>query len=314
MEELKKTKVCSCCKIEKPLEEFDICRKNKDGRQCKCKECRKIYRQQNKDKIRESKKRYAEENKEKLKEKHKKYYEENKGEILVKYKEYRDSHKEEIRECRQEYYQENKEKVKEKVKKYASDNRETINQKNREYYQENKERLNQANKEYQQKNKEKIAEYQKKYSIENKEKIQKKKKEYQEKNKDRLREYRKEYLKDPIRKQKANMRSFIWGCYNRMGYKKNKRTYDIIGLQPEEFKEYLENTFFNNYGYKYNGEDIHIDHITPLATATTIKEVEKLCYYTNLQMLKPEDNLEKGKKLDWSLDEKREENKEGKKE
>lgn len=31
-------------------------------------------------------------------------------------------------------------------------------------------------------------------------------------------------------------------------------------------------------------------------------------------MLKPEDNLEKGKKLDWSLDEKREENKEGKKE
>lgn len=85
-------------------------------------------------------------------------------------------------------------------------------------------------------------------------------------------------------------------------------------LKPEEFKEYLENTFFNNYGYKYNGEDIHIDHITPLATATTIKEVEKLCYYTNLQMLKPEDNLEKGKKLDWSLDEKREENKEGKKE
>ena len=90
MEELKKTKVCSCCKIEKPLEEFDICRKNKDGRQCKCKECRKIYRQQNKDKIRESKKRYAEENKEKLKEKHKKYYEENKGEILVKYYRYRD--------------------------------------------------------------------------------------------------------------------------------------------------------------------------------------------------------------------------------
>ena len=30
MEELKKTKVCSYCKIEKPLEEFDICRKNKD--------------------------------------------------------------------------------------------------------------------------------------------------------------------------------------------------------------------------------------------------------------------------------------------
>lgn len=99
-----------------------------------------------------------------------------------------------------------------------------------------------------------------------------------------------------------------------MGYKKDKRTYDIIGLQPEEFKVYLENTFFNNYGYKYNGEDVHIDHIIPLATAMTIEEVGKLCHYTNLQMLKPEDNLEKGKKLDWSLDKQREENKEGEKE
>lgn len=110
MEELKRMKVCSCCKAEKSLEEFDICRKNKDGRQCKCKACRKIYRQQNKDKIRESRKRYAEENKEKLKEKSKKCYEENKGEILVKYKAYRDSHKEKIKEYRQKYYQENKEK------------------------------------------------------------------------------------------------------------------------------------------------------------------------------------------------------------
>lgn len=48
---------------------------------------------------------------------------------------------------------------------------------------------------------------------------------------------------------------------------------------------------------------VHIDHIIPLATAKTEEDVIKLCHYTNLQLLKGEDNLSKGDKLDWKLEE-----------
>ena len=46
-----------------------------------------------------------------------------------------------------------------------------------------------------------------------------------------------------------------------------------------------------------------IEDIIPLATAKTEEDVIKLCHYTNLQLLKGEDNLSKGDKLDWKLEE-----------
>ena len=64
--------------------------------------------------------------------------------------------------------------------------------------------------------------------------------------------------------------------------------------------KYLLETFKNRYGYEWNGvEPVHIDHIIPLATAKTENDVVKLCYYTNLQLLKAEDNLKKGAKLEF---------------
>ena len=70
----------------------------------------------------------------------------------------------------------------------------------------------------------------------------------------------------------------------------------------EFFAEYLLQTFKNNYGYEWNKvARVHIDHTTPLATATTEEEVSKLCHYTNLQLLKAEDNLNKKDKLDWRI-------------
>lgn len=36
-------KVCSCCKISKPLEGFDLLKSSRDGRRTGCKECAKIY-------------------------------------------------------------------------------------------------------------------------------------------------------------------------------------------------------------------------------------------------------------------------------
>ena len=64
--------------------------------------------------------------------------------------------------------------------------------------------------------------------------------------------------------------------------------------------KYLLKTFKDRYGYEWDGkESVHIDHIMPLATAKTEEEVIKLCYYTNLQLLKAEDNWRKSDRLDF---------------
>lgn len=72
---------------------------------------------------------------------------------------------------------------------------------------------------------------------------------------------------------------------------------EIVGLPFDEFKDYLLNTWEKNYGEAWAGEPYHIDHIIPLVTANNLAEIECLCHYTNLQMLKPEDNLKKGRRI-----------------
>ena len=97
------------------------------------------------------------------------------------------------------------------------------------------------------------------------------------------------------------MRKSILNSFQRKGYSKNNKTEKIIGLNKEEFVGHLLTTFINNYGYEWDGEEpVHIDHIIPLATAKTEDEVIKLCHYTNLQLLKAKDNLEKGCKTEFN--------------
>lgn len=65
------------------------------------------------------------------------------------------------------------------------------------------------------------------------------------------------------------------------------------------------NTFINRYGREFqNGEAVHIDHIVPLATATTENDVLRLCHYKNLQLLTAEDNLAKGSLEDSTISQK----------
>ena len=46
-----------------------------------------------------------------------------------------------------------------------------------------------------------------------------------------------------------------------------------------------------------NWDNIHLDHIKPLATAKTEEDVILLNHYTNFQPLLAKDNLNKGKKI-----------------
>lgn len=154
----------------------------------------------------------------------------------------------------------------------------------KEYYEQNKEKI----KEYHEKNREKYKEY---YEN-NKEAIKKKHYEYVDK---RLKE-------DELFALTERARGLIYKSVARKGYTKRSKTSEIVGCTFEQLKEHLENTWYNNYGTPYNGEPVHIDHIIPLASAKNEEDVIKLCHYTNLQYLKPEDNRKKHDKLDYVLE------------
>ena len=71
------------------------------------------------------------------------------------------------------------------------------------------------------------------------------------------------------------------------------------------FISYLIKTYEYNYKEKWDWDylkNVHIDHIIPISTAESEEEIIKLNHYTNLQLLKAEDNIQKSNKLDWRLD------------
>lgn len=142
------------------------------------------------------------------------------------------------------------------------------------------------NKKYHDEHREYYREYNKKY-------YQKHKKEINEKRKERK-------WNDKIFYLTINVRKSILNSFNRKNYKKINKTEKITGLKNEQITNYLLQTFKNNYGYEWNGkEKIHIDHIIPLAIAKSEEDVIKLCHYTNLQLLKAEDNWKKGDRLNF---------------
>ena len=61
-------KVCTKCKVEKPLTEFNKDKKTKDNYRSDCSYCRKQYREANKERINEYEKQYREDNKERINE------------------------------------------------------------------------------------------------------------------------------------------------------------------------------------------------------------------------------------------------------
>ena len=52
-------KICKKCEIEKELEQFHKDTRTKDGREGSCKECKKKYQQENKERIKENKKQHG---------------------------------------------------------------------------------------------------------------------------------------------------------------------------------------------------------------------------------------------------------------
>ncbi len=157
------------------------------------------------------------------------------------------------------------------------------------YYTEEErlEAIRLSKRKYQQKWKESNPEYIKTWREENKEKVLKS-----------TRNYRKvRRVNDPLFKFLENTRNLINGSFKRRECIKPRKTEELLGCSIDEFRTYIiskcpEGVTVENFSrFEY-----HIDHIVPLASASSTEEIIKLCHYTNLQPLWCSDNLKKSDK------------------
>ena len=121
------------------------------------------------------------------------------------------------------------------------------------------------------------------------------------KNKNQWRKDNKEKSNEQIRKRrkidhlyklKENLRGRTYKAFKKKGYSKNTKTQDMLGVDWEVAKQYIERQFKKGMNWENQGE-WHIDHIIPLASAKTPERLKKLCHYTNLQPMWAVDNLSK---------------------
>ena len=199
---------------------------------------------------------------------------------------------------------------------YRIKNRDKINLKNKIYRNNNPEKYKDHQKKYLEKNphmtskermrkyreneewREKFKESRRKYYLNNIDKEREKRKNYYHKNKETERkknnEWKKNNLKiDPLERMKKNIRDRIREYLT--GDNKSKRTFDIIGLDKQKFKSYIENNFTEGMSWENYGK-WHLDHIKPLCLSENEEDLIKLNHYTNLQPLWSEDNIKKNRK------------------
>lgn len=172
------------------------------------------------------------------------------------------------------------------------------------YREKNKEEVLENTKKWAKDNPEKCAKISKKWRDANKEKLNAYAKKYQEENKEDILERRrfntrKKKSEDPIFKFCENVRSLINISFKKyINSKKSKKTEEILGCTLEFFVSYILNLCspyitlkdFSRYGY-------HLDHIIPISSAKSQKEVIKLNHYTNFQPLWWRDNIRKSNKI-----------------
>lgn len=191
----------------------------------------------------------------------------------------------------------------EKTKQYREKNKEKIKEKLREYREKNRNELLLKKTKYREKNRKRLKEKAKIYYKENIEIIKARRKNNRGKTNETAKKYQANKKRnDKVYLLKCQIRHFLVESFKRKNYIKNSHLEEIVGMSINDLINYLLLTFKNNYGYEWDKiEKIHIDHKKPLKYAKTKEDVIKLCHYTNLQLLKAEDNLKKGSKLQWKI-------------
>jgi len=261
-------KKCNICGVEKELSKFAVKHTGKQGHASQCKECKRLYDINHREK-----------NKEKLKSDRL----ENKEQIKI--------WQDDWTERNPEYF-----------RKYKEKNSEKIKIKNREYYDNNRDKI----KKYCESRKEELKLYKIKHRAENKDQYYNNDKAYRERNKEKLRvskyEYKKERLKTDIEfRIKESLRGRLNSALHYQDGDKAYKTMDLIGCKISTFKLHFERLFDDKMTWENYGR-WHIDHIKPcILFDLKIPEEQKKCFnYTNLQPLWALDNIKKGKKYPYN--------------
>lgn len=101
----------------------------------------------------------------------------------------------------------------------------------------------------------------------------------------------------PQNKLAHKVRNLIRRSVKNRGYTKRSKTHEILGCDWEFFKTHIERQFVKGMDWEKMGSEIHIDHITPIASATNEEELLALNHFTNLRPMWAKDNQSKGARI-----------------
>ena len=106
---------------------------------------------------------------------------------------------------------------------------------------------------------------------------------------------------DILYKVSHNLRTRTYDIFKKKGLVKDQTSLDIVGIEGDKLIKHIESQWtegmsWDNYGKSVKNE-WSIDHIIPLSSANTIKELKQLCHYTNIQPLWHIDNIKKSNKI-----------------
>jgi hypothetical protein len=173
------------------------------------------------------------------------------------------------------------------------------------YYAKNKEKRAEAARQYVALNRDKVNAYKRGWSSANQDKIQGYTSKHREKHSEVIKKRSVLYIMsrrktDPIFNLSFGIRSLIAKAITKKGYSKRSRTHEILGCSFEFFKNYIEQRFMDGMSWE-NRSEWHLDHIIPVSSAKTEKQLLKLNHYTNFRPLWAIDNLRKHNKTNEQL-------------
>lgn len=99
---------------------------------------------------------------------------------------------------------------------------------------------------------------------------------------------------------KKRIRARIGLAFRQNGYTKRSQTQRILGCDWEFFKAHIERQFSRGMSWD-RMDEIHLDHIVPLATAKTEEDVMRLNHFTNIRPLWAKENAAKRDKIDFLI-------------
>jgi hypothetical protein len=227
------------------------------------------------------------ERKDKRKEYLRKYHESNREKAKEYQRNYREANREKAKDQARKHYEANREKAKEYQRKWAAANPEKAKQYQRKHYKANSEKRIQDAAKWHVANPKKAKESSRKYYEANREKrIQSVVKRRAKKRKEG----------DPVCLMTERVRSRIHMALRQKGFSKKSKTEKMLGCSFRHFTKHIESQFTDGMSWD-NRSEWHLDHILPLACATTIEGLEMLSHYTNIRPLWAAENREKADNL-----------------